>query len=128
MASLREYSERLARLLVQLTSTADSHNSAKAMIAELEGNQSAALQGVGLHLRFQTGVDIPVPLPNDRDQLLDLLHASGNFLGQEAIRIWGEIKQLSDEANAICAQVVAAHQQDEQRGGDSAAALPPRGS
>lgn len=110
MSTLREMGERTRVLLDQLENAAKARGCALTMLKELTDNPAASVQGVGLHLRFQTGLDIPVPMPTDRERLLDILNDSANFLGSEAIRIWREIKVTADEANEICDQALAQHQ------------------
>jgi hypothetical protein len=109
MAKIDEFRDQLGTLLDRLDSASASYMQAKNLHHQLEeADVSANFQGIGLTLSFDNGHTIPIPLPEDRGELQNMVADGASFLGNEVVRIWNEMQVVVNEAVAHCARAAQA--------------------
>ena len=114
MSTLADSRGKLLALIQEVEKTDMAYNHSRALYEALEGEQEVDLNGVGLNLVFDGGTAIPVPIPTDREQLLNLVERSTNFLGSEVVRLWNEIANVAYVAKQYCDAAAASAAQHQQ--------------
>jgi len=104
MARLDDCQQKMIGLLEQISSVNGSYQHARQLYTNLEQNPQADVSGLGLALCFDGGQQIPVPLTENREELLQQVADAANFLGSDLIRLWNEVYAVAAEAKQHCDQ------------------------
>lgn len=106
-AKLAVLLERLTACTEQLQAATIAYQAAKDIMVRLEQDPTIPVEGLGLTLQLDQA-SIPLPVPTDGEQRLDLVTNAVNSLGQEVIRLWNVAAAITKDAQDHCAAAAQA--------------------
>lgn len=114
MSKLIEYRERLRLQLAGLEKAEEAYGLAKSLHEHLQAQKDGAtVQGVGLSLTLANGNTLPVPLPTDANQVMELVLDALSFASQEVLRCWEAIYATGVDAKRHCDEARAKHEAEQ---------------
>jgi hypothetical protein len=95
--------EQLEQRIIQLKEATRLYRRMKAMLTQVHEDPNHT---VVTECNLQIVIDdlaVPVPMPQDQQQRISYIEEGTSFLGEDVIRLWNEIHQITTEAAAHCA-------------------------
>ncbi len=114
---------KTAALLEEIGRVKQSYDVAVNAYRQLEGDEPVNLTGVGLSIHLGD-LQLPLPLPVDREQLLQHLADSSTFCVNELGRLWAAVHAEASNAANYCVEVIRRAQEPNSGAGDTSV-LPP---
>lgn len=101
--TLKEHYNLLKEIFAQLETVQDEYLRARNLIIQLDGAPNdMSMQGAGLFLALEGGVQIPLGMPTDRNILADMLANGTEFLGSAVSRLYHELAVAATAADEAC--------------------------
>jgi hypothetical protein len=106
---------KLAGLLTELQEVTKKLELASDLFARMKATIQASVTDpstidtstLDLKLCVENGVEIPVPLPEDKEQIMTYLTQAGESMGEEVVRLWDELHAITGQGVAHCAKAKA---------------------
>ncbi len=115
MSVLMDARGKLLQLIQEIEKTDKSYVHARSLFEQLEQGQDVDMSGLGMNIVFDGGSAIPVPLPDNREQMIEHAERAANFLGSELVRLWDEVYKTATEAKNYCDNAAAQAAQAQQQ-------------
>ena len=108
MPKLDDCHNQLFSLVDQIDKANCAYRTARDLFEQISSDApSLAISNIGLSLKMADGVEMPVPLPEDKDVLLKLIEDSLAFAANEVVRLWNAAQAVTNEAVTHCNDAAA---------------------
>ena len=106
--------EAMNQLMAEINRTDAAYKQSQILFHALSRGEQVNLNGLGMSLRLQDDIEVPLPVPADQDVLASHIADSCNFLGNELIRLWNRVYEVASQGKAHVDSVQAQVQQQQQ--------------